>query len=161
VPLGDTDITYDDANRLVTQSGPEDLEFNYDPVGNVTSVTNANGTTTYDYTEINMLSGLRDPQGAETVYTYDALEGTWRDEADHPNGVASRPRAGEAPDSCSMSCWPCTPSSSSRPWRGRSAPSSSNDVPTAPAARRRGQTPHRAERGGAKASVSDARQRHR
>lgn len=81
------EMAYDDANRLLTQDGPEDLEFTYDGVGNSTSVTNSNGTTEYDYTDINMLEKLRDPQNAETVYTYEPDDGTRREEIEYPNGV--------------------------------------------------------------------------
>lgn len=86
-PSGTWAMAYDDANRLLTQNGPEELEFTYDPVGNVDTVTNSNGTTEYDYTDINMLWKLRDPQNAETVHTYEATDGTRRERTEYPNGV--------------------------------------------------------------------------
>lgn len=82
-------MAYDDANRLLSQDGPEDFSFTYDGVGNATSVTNLNGTTEYEYTAINMLELLRDPQGAETSYTYDAEKRDWRIGAAYPNGVTA------------------------------------------------------------------------
>ena len=70
----DTLFTYDAAGRLLTESDPlgNTTTYGYDPVGNRTSVRDANNhTTSYAFDGRNRLQSVTAPGGASTTYVYD------------------------------------------------------------------------------------------
>ncbi|HBQ26814.1 MAG TPA: hypothetical protein DD791_10515 [Syntrophomonas sp.] len=68
---------YDDLNRLTklkNTKGTQTLAeytYTYDKNGNITSITDAAGTTTYTYDSLNRLTGIQRPGGETIAYTYD------------------------------------------------------------------------------------------
>ena len=90
---GSWSFTYDDDNRLTSSAGPgtDDASYTYDLKGNVTSMTDpVGGTTEYEYTEVDEVDIVRDPQGKETTYTYHADHRGWREIVHYPTGVEQR-----------------------------------------------------------------------
>jgi RHS repeat-associated protein len=90
---GSWTFTYDDDNRLTSSSGPgtDDVSYTYDPKGNVTSVTDPlGGTTEYEYTTVDEVEVVRDAQGKETTYVYNADHRGWREIVHYPSGVEQR-----------------------------------------------------------------------
>ncbi len=73
-------MTYDDEGQLTTDQAPGDTNptlYNYDPAGNVLSISHTSGddtvgTITYSYDEDGRLTDTVDANGAEAAYTYDA-----------------------------------------------------------------------------------------
>ena len=69
---------YDLLDRLMRESGPvgvpEEMteEMDYDPVGNLVSLINADGETTYGYDANDRLVGIGYPDLSTATYTYDA-----------------------------------------------------------------------------------------
>jgi YD repeat-containing protein len=47
------------------------LSSSYDPVGNLTSLNDGTGTTSYSYNAGNLMTSLKDPSGGMTTYGYD------------------------------------------------------------------------------------------
>ncbi|MFT4724310.1 MAG: RHS repeat-associated protein [Colwellia sp.] len=74
----ETNFSYDNAGRLITQTLPNgnDINFNYDANGNITSITPANNEThIFDYTQVDKNSSYMPPAVAEipqssTQYSY-------------------------------------------------------------------------------------------
>lgn len=68
---------YDDLNRLIKLKNTQGTQtlaeytYTYDKNGNITSITDAAGTTTYTYDSLNRLTGIQRPGGETTAYTYD------------------------------------------------------------------------------------------
>ncbi|MGB1249787.1 MAG: DUF6531 domain-containing protein [Candidatus Promineifilaceae bacterium] len=70
--LGTTTFAYDALNRIssVNDALSRELQYGYDAVGNVTSMTYPNGgTVTYDYLDNDWLETLTDTAGGATIYT--------------------------------------------------------------------------------------------
>jgi len=86
---GTTTYTYDQADRLISQTDPQgqQISFAYDGVGNRTGVTFSNGeTVSYGYNENNWLTSVTDAAGNTTTiaYTDVGLERT----VTYPNGAS-------------------------------------------------------------------------
>ena len=60
--------TYDELDRLDTVSGPYSMDYNYNPIGNIT----AKGTTTYTYGDSAHKHAVTSLSGGGGTYTYDA-----------------------------------------------------------------------------------------
>ena len=72
----ETEYTYDSLNRVIaiTANGGTKT-YTYDPVDNVTSMTDELGNTTnYEYSLTGKLTKVTDPLGNTTQYTYDLLD---------------------------------------------------------------------------------------
>lgn len=93
-------MDYNEANRLESIDGPSapsgypadmhDIEFSYDKVGNLTSLEDLGGPTSYTYTAINMVETITDPDSGVTTYHYDdPQDGTWLTAIDYANGTRS------------------------------------------------------------------------
>ena len=84
---GNTTTYYYNCCRLISNTDPLGYteNYSYDPVGNRTSVIDANGNTTaYEYDELNRLTRITSPMGNETQFNYDGL-GNITERTD-PNG---------------------------------------------------------------------------
>ncbi|MEW2260631.1 RHS repeat-associated core domain-containing protein [Streptomyces sp. NPDC047869] len=71
-----TTYGYDEAGRLTTTKDPRGntTRNEYDPVGNLSSVTDASGkTTTYTYDAANRLTAVKDAASHTSVITYDVM----------------------------------------------------------------------------------------
>ena len=75
-----TDYIYDEVNRIVNLTATDttgevitDFTYSYDNVGNVISMTDTEGVTTYVYGPLYRLTDVSYPDGDTTTYTYDAL----------------------------------------------------------------------------------------
>ncbi len=69
-----TTYTYDDVNRLISETNPEGetTTYGYDLAGNRTTVTNPAGNmTTYTYDDVNRITAISDSLGGVASYTYD------------------------------------------------------------------------------------------
>jgi len=65
---------YDDVHRLTSISAPDlSIASTYDDVGNLDIMTDATGTTNYDFDELNRLKKITYPNGKIINYTYDAV----------------------------------------------------------------------------------------
>ncbi len=74
---GAKDLTYDTLGRLIKQVGPHgaDQSYAYDKVGNITTYTDAHGTTTYTWDAANQLTQVTEPGGTCTTGTPVASSG--------------------------------------------------------------------------------------
>jgi RHS repeat-associated protein len=94
------EMDYNEANRLEAIDGPNapsgypidmhDVEFTYDKVGNLSTLEDLGGLTSYTYTAINMVETITDPDNGVTTYHYDDPDdGTWLTSIDYANGTSS------------------------------------------------------------------------
>lgn len=77
-----TAYSYDALGRLTEishthsywgRAEPLTLRYAYDPAGNVASLQDAQGVTTYTYDALDQLVGVRYPDGSQVSYAYDAV----------------------------------------------------------------------------------------
>ncbi len=84
----DVNSIYDKDGRLIEKRYGTTLiaSYAYDGVGNLTSMTDAGGTTTYTYNPRNELTGIAYPDGKQVSFAYDAVGNLTR--VVYPDGTA-------------------------------------------------------------------------
>jgi YD repeat-containing protein len=87
-----TTLTYDLRQRLTSvDSGGERTTYAYDPVGQLTRITRADGSyLAYSYDAAHRLVNTQDDQGNSLTYTLDAIGNRIKEEAHDPNGQLAR-----------------------------------------------------------------------
>ncbi|MFI0416503.1 MAG: hypothetical protein ACH255_20460, partial [Candidatus Thiodiazotropha sp.] len=91
-----TTLNYDLRGRLTQQSLNDGSTtrttlYGYDPVGNLTRVTQPDGSfISYDYDPAHRLIGLEDNQGNRIDYTLDAMGNRLSEQVSDPNGTLTR-----------------------------------------------------------------------
>jgi RHS repeat-associated protein len=85
-----TEYTYDAAKRLQLveymdgETLVDDVDYNYDDVGNRISMVDATGTTSYVYDDLNRLTSVTFPGPKTVAYRYDNTGGEGEDVAEYP-----------------------------------------------------------------------------
>lgn len=91
-----TTYTYDELNRLATETAPGDatITYGYDSSSRMISYTDGGGTTSYEYGLGSLLTKVTDPDGAVTTYQIETAPGTAESyhppsppQISYPNGV--------------------------------------------------------------------------
>jgi RHS repeat-associated protein len=84
---GTTSFSYDNDNRLLTKTLPnnQQLSVSYDAVGNVQTYTDSGGKVTYTYDAANRLTQVKEPDGSLTTYGYNTANE--RTSISYPNGT--------------------------------------------------------------------------
>ena len=84
---GITSYEYDERNRLVRETAPNQLSiaYQYDQNSNLTAISTSSGTTNYTYNSLDLLTNVISATGDETSYVYDGAGNAIRTEL--PNGL--------------------------------------------------------------------------
>ena len=84
---GVTSYVYDERNRLVSRTEPDNrtISYTYDKASNILTLTVPSGTTTYTYDALNRIDTVKDADNGVTDYDYDAVGNLVK--TIFPNGV--------------------------------------------------------------------------